>query len=105
MSTERGWEQPLAVAGVMATWRSTVGDDIADHCQPESFEEGRLVIRTSSTAWATQLRLLAPQLERRLAEQVGEGIVEKIVILPPGGPTWRKGPRSVPGKGPRDTYG
>jgi predicted nucleic acid-binding Zn ribbon protein len=102
---ERGWSQSLAVAGVVGRWREVVGDHVADHCRPETFEEGALVVRADSTAWAQQVRLLVPQLQRRLADEVGEGVVESITVLGPAGPTWVKGPRSVPGRGPRDTYG
>ncbi|TDE99148.1 DUF721 domain-containing protein [Occultella glacieicola] len=100
-----GWNQPLSIGGVVGRWREVVGDQIADHCEPETFDEGALVVRADSTAWATQIRLLLPQLERRLAEEVGDGVVTSIQVLGPGGPSWRKGPRSVRGRGPRDTYG
>jgi predicted nucleic acid-binding Zn ribbon protein len=102
---ERGWARSLSVAGVVGRWRDVVGDQVADHCRPETFDEGALVVRADSTAWAHQVRLLVPQLERRLADEVGEGVVESITVLGPAGPTWVKGPRSVPGRGPRDTYG
>lgn len=100
-----GWNQPLSIGGVIGRWREVVGDQIADHCVPETFDEGALVVRADSTAWATQIRLLLPQLERRLVEEVGEGVVTSIQVLGPGGPSWRRGPRSVRGRGPRDTYG
>jgi predicted nucleic acid-binding Zn ribbon protein len=102
---DRGWSRSLSVAGVIGRWRAVVGDQLADHCQPETFEEGALVVRADSTAWAMQVRLLIPQLSRRLDEEIGEGLVESITVLGPGGPTWKRGPRSVPGRGPRDTYG
>ncbi len=102
---DRGWSRSLSVAGVIGRWRAVVGDQLADHCQPETFEEGALVVRADSTAWAMQVRLLLPQLSRRLDEEIGEGVVESITVLGPGGPTWKRGPRSVPGRGPRDTYG
>lgn len=102
---ERGWSESLAVAGVVGRWREVVGDQVADHCRPETFADGALVVRADSTAWAQQVRLLVPQLQRRLADEVGEGVVESISVLGPAGPTWVKGPRSVPGRGPRDTYG
>lgn len=105
LSAQLGWGQSLQVGGVVGRWREVVGDRIADHCVPETFTEGALVVRADSTAWATQIRLLLPQLERRIAEEVGEGAVTSIQVLGPGGPTWRKGPRSVRGRGPRDTYG
>lgn len=102
---ERGWTAPVAVGSVVGRWREVVGDEIADHAEPETFTDGKLVVRTTSTAWATQLRLLLPQLDRRLAQEVGEGVVEEIVVLGPGAPSWVKGPRVVRGRGPRDTYG
>ena len=101
-----GWRQPLSIGGVVGRWREVVGDQIADHCVPETFEDGVLVVRTDSTAWATQIRLLTPQLDRRLAEEVGEGVVTSIKVLGPGGPSWSRGTRRVQGgRGPRDTYG
>ena len=105
LTSQLGWSRSLQVGGVVGRWRDVVGDQIADHCVPETFDEGALVVRADSTAWATQIRLLLPQLERRLAEEVGEGAVTSIQVLGPGGPSWRKGPRSVQGRGPRDTYG
>lgn len=103
--SERGWQAPVSVGGVVGRWPEIVGTDLAEHCHVETFDEQELVIRADSTAWATQLRLLQPQLERRLAEEVGEETVRSIVIRGPGGPSWGRGPRSVPGRGPRDTYG
>ncbi|MGL5826969.1 MAG: DUF721 domain-containing protein, partial [Nocardioides sp.] len=67
---------------------------------------GTLVVRTDSTAWATQMRLLAPTVVRRLNHELGHNTVTVIEVKPPHGPTWKKGQRSVrDGRGPRDTYG
>ena len=104
--TDRGWTTELRVHGVMGRWAELVGDDVASHCTPESFADGRLVVRTDSTAWATQLRLLAPTVVRRLNAELGHGTVTLIEVLGPHLPTWTKGRRSVRGgRGPRDTYG
>jgi len=104
--TERGWETPVAVGGVIGRWNAVVGPDLSGHCTPVSFEQGVLVVRAESTAWATQVRLLVPALLRRLVEEVGEGTVTKVVVQNPNTPSWRKGPRVAPGgQGPRDTYG
>jgi predicted nucleic acid-binding Zn ribbon protein len=103
---ERGWELSLRMRGVFARWPELVGDQVGEHCTPESFADGRLVVRATSTAWATQLRLLLPTLVRRLNEELGHGTVTVIDVLGPHGPTWKKGPRSArDGRGPRDTYG
>ena len=92
--------------GVFARWPELVGEEVAAHCTPESFADGRLVVRTDSTAWATQLKLLTPSVLRRLNEDLGHGTVTLLEVVGPHLPTWKKGRRSTrDGRGPRDTYG
>ncbi|MFC9686937.1 DUF721 domain-containing protein [Kribbella sp. NPDC056951] len=103
---DQGWEVDVAVHGVMARWPSIVGPETAQHCTPESYENNILTVRTSSTAWATQLKLLAPDLVRRLNAELGDGTVTQVNVQGPHAPSWRRGPRTVRGgRGPRDTYG
>jgi predicted nucleic acid-binding Zn ribbon protein len=105
---EQGWSTDVRVHGVFARWDAIVGREVAQHCKPESFdqEQAKLVVRTDSTAWATNLKLLLPTVVRRLNEVLGEGTVRIVDVLGPTGPSWKKGPRSVrDGRGPRDTYG
>ncbi|MEU9676173.1 MULTISPECIES: DUF721 domain-containing protein [Streptomyces] len=108
--TERGWETPAAVGGVMGRWPQIVGDDLAKHCVPLRYDDDPaarvLTVSCDSTAWATQLRLLAPQLVARLNADLGQGTVRMIKVVGPGGPERRYGPLRAPGsKGPGDTYG
>lgn len=108
--TERGWETPAAVGGVMGRWPQIVGEDLANHCVPLRYDEDPdervLTVQCDSTAWATQLRLLAPQLVARLNADLGHGTVRLIKVLGPGGPQRRFGPLRAPGStGPGDTYG
>lgn len=101
-----GWELDLKVQGVFGRWAELVGDEVAGHCTPETFADGQLVVRTDSTAWATQLKLLAPTVVRRLNEELGHGTVTLIEVLGPHLPSWTKGRLSSrDGRGPRDTYG
>jgi predicted nucleic acid-binding Zn ribbon protein len=101
-----GWQQPLAEARVFADWPTLVGTDIARHCEPQTLREGELRIAAESTAWATQLRLLAATMLKRLVDQLGPDVVTKLIFTGPVGPSWKHGPRSVRGhRGPRDTYG
>jgi predicted nucleic acid-binding Zn ribbon protein len=102
---ELGWQDQSAVAVLMADWAQIVGADLADHVTPVSFQEGELVLLAESTAWATQTRLLLPQLHRAVDERVGSGVVTAIRVRGPQAPAWGAGPRRVPGRGPRDTYG
>ncbi len=101
----RGWERPKAEATVFGAWEKVVGPDIAQHCRPVKLDAGVLTVEAESTAWATQLRLLAAKLLRNIAGEVGHNVVTKLNIHGPAAPSWNKGPRRVQGRGPRDTYG
>ena len=102
----RGWGLDLQVRGVFARWAEIVGPEIGAHSTPESLTDGTLVVRTDSTAWATQLKLLAATVVRRLNEELGTGTVTVVEVLGPHAPTWKHGRRKAPGsRGPRDTYG
>lgn len=79
----RGWHPRAAVATIFAKWPEMVGPQLAAHTKPESFDEGELTIAADSDAWATQVRLLAPQLLKRLADE-GAGAVTRIRVIGPG---------------------
>ena len=103
---DHGWQVDLKVASMFARWTELVGSEVGSHSRAESFADGKLVVRTDSTAWATQLKLLAPTVVRRLNEDLGHGTVLVIEVLGPLAPSWKHGTRSVrDGRGPRDTYG
>lgn len=103
--SDRGWGDQVSAGVVFARWAQLVGADIAQHSQPVSLQEGELLVRASSTAWATQLRLLQRQLVARITAGVGPGVVTRLRIQGPASPSWVHGPRHVRGRGPRDTYG
>jgi predicted nucleic acid-binding Zn ribbon protein len=103
---ERGWRTDVAVHGVFSRWDTIVGPEVAAHCTPERYAEHRLSVRADSTAWATQVRLLAPTVVRRLNEELGDGTVTHIDVRGPDVPRWSKGYRALrDARGPRDTYG
>jgi predicted nucleic acid-binding Zn ribbon protein len=103
--SDRSWTQTLTAAGLLPRWEQIVGADIASHCRPERLEAGELTCIAESTAWATQLRLMAPQVVARIAADVGPGVVARLRVRGPTAPDWRHGPLRVVGRGPRDTYG
>ena len=103
---DRGWKVDVAVGSVMGRWAEIVGPDIAAHVEPVSFVEGVLTVRTDSTAWATQMRLLASSVLARVDEEIGAGAVTQLRVVGPSGPSWSRGGRRSPdSRGPRDTYG
>ncbi|MGN9812427.1 DUF721 domain-containing protein [Micromonospora sp. BQ11] len=101
----RGWQQPAAEARVFGAWEKVVGSEVAQHSRPVKLEDGELTVEARSTAWATQLRLLAGSLLQQIGREVGHNVVRRLHIHGPAAPSWSRGPRRVRGRGPRDTYG
>ncbi len=105
MVADRGWADRVSGGLVFGQWERLVGSDVAEHAKPVSLREGELTVQASSTAWATQLRLLQRQLVARITVGVGPGVVTRLRVQGPATPSWHYGPRHVRGRGPRDTYG
>ena len=107
MIINKGWDLQLATGKLRAQWKPIVGDDIAEHVQIEEFnldasgQSGILVLRADSTAWATQIRLLSSDLKRRIALEVGDGVVKTLKIYGPTQPK-QKGLWRVPTMGKKD---
>lgn len=105
LTSKLGWNSPLARSELLSSWGEIAGEETAGHSTPVGIEEGVLTVRCESTAWATQLRLMRSQLITRIAERYPDAGIESIRFDGPGVPSWKRGPRSIPGRGPRDTYG
>ena len=96
MLSARGWRPRAAVASVFGRWEQIVGPQVAGHVIPEAFEDGELVVTAESPAWATQMRLLAPQVLKRLGEELGVGTVRHVKVRTrssPGGGMRGRSPR------------
>jgi predicted nucleic acid-binding Zn ribbon protein len=101
-----GWELAVATGSVFGRWAQIVGADLAAHTTPERLADGELTVAADSTAWATQVRLLAAQLVLRLNRELGDGTVLRVRVHGPAAPGRRPGEWRVRGgRGPRDTYG
>jgi predicted nucleic acid-binding Zn ribbon protein len=101
----RGWQQRAAMGSVFGRWAEIVGADLAAHTKPDSFADGELAVTADSTAWATQVRLLAPVLVKRLNAELVDGSVRRVKVRGPAPPRQRGGWRVPGSKGPGDTYG
>ncbi len=105
LATRMGWASPLARSDLLAAWPDIVGAETAEHAVPAGIDDGVLTVRCDSTAWATQLRLMRTQITTAIAQRYPEAGIESIRFEGPNAPSWKRGPRSIPGRGPRDTYG
>jgi predicted nucleic acid-binding Zn ribbon protein len=102
---DQGWQTEAAMGSVFGRWPQIVGADLAAHTRPDRFTDGELLVIADSTAWATQVRLLAGTLVRRLNSELGEGTVTKVKVRGPEQPRRPGEWRVRGGRGPRDTYG
>lgn len=102
----RDWRQGIAEGTLFTEWKTVVGTEIATHATPVSLMDGLLTIQTTSTAWATQMSLIASQLLKTISQSAPGALVEEIAVIGPEAPSWKKGIRSIKNaRGPRDTYG
>ena len=105
LTVKMGWTSSLAKSDLLSSWASIVGEETAEHSEPVGIEEGVLAVRCDSTAWATQLRLMRSQVTTTIAQRYPDAGIESVRFDGPNAPSWKRGPRSIPGRGPRDTYG
>lgn len=99
------WLGKIQKEALFLDWPKLVGEESAAASKPVELAGGTLTIQCRSTAWATQLRFLSDQILARIQEQYPDQGVKFLKFVGPAAPSWKKGPRSVPGRGPRDTYG
>ena len=105
LTATMGWDSPMAKSELLAGWTEIVGAETAAHAQPIGIEDGILTVRCDSTAWAQQLRSMRSVVAVKIAERHGAAGVETVRFIGPDTPSWKRGPRAIPGRGPRDTYG
>jgi predicted nucleic acid-binding Zn ribbon protein len=99
-----GWDEQLGRARLIVGWAEIVGPEVARHT--EAYLSGETVIvKCDSTAWAASLRRMEARVMGRIHEALPEISIAGLRFVGPDAPSWGHGPRSVPGRGPRDTYG
>lgn len=102
---DMGWSAELSHARLIAEWHRFVGEATAPHTEITAISDGILTVQCDSSVWATELRRLRAELLTRILEEYPDSGIREIRFLAPGAPSWRHGPRTVRGRGPRDTYG
>ncbi|WP_157154939.1 MULTISPECIES: DciA family protein [unclassified Diaminobutyricimonas] len=105
LTAKLGWNSPLAQSDLMLSWPDLVGAETAAHSTPTGITEGVLNVKCDSTAWATQLRLMRSMITTQIIERYPDAGIQSVRFEGPNAPSWKRGPRAIPGRGPRDTYG
>ncbi len=105
LTRQAGWEPQLAREDLVRTWSEVAGEQTALHTRPVAFRDAVLTVQADSTAWAKQLQLMRVHILSEIVQRFPEAGVDSIRFIGPDVPSWKWGPRAVPGRGPRDTYG
>lgn len=105
LTRQSGWDSQLAREDVVRSWDEVAGEDTARHTRPVAFTDGTLTVQADSTAWAKQLQIMRAQILSEIVRRFPAAGVESIRFIGPDVPSWKWGPRTIPGRGPRDTYG
>ncbi|MFI5062781.1 MAG: DciA family protein [Streptosporangiales bacterium] len=68
------------VRSLSGRWEQIVGPELAAHTRPSRLDHDELLVIADSTAWATQVRLLAVTLAARLNAELGDGVITKVAV-------------------------
>jgi predicted nucleic acid-binding Zn ribbon protein len=105
LTRQAGWDTQLAKEDLVLQWAEVAGEETARHADPVALSDGILTVQCDSTAWAKNLHLMRATIVTELVRRFPEAGVESVRFVGPDVPSWKWGPRAVPGRGPRDTYG
>jgi predicted nucleic acid-binding Zn ribbon protein len=95
----RNWGQGVAEGNLFSNWAQVVGDEIAHHTTPISLVDGRLTIQSSSSAWATQMRLMQQELLKTISNSAPGALVEELNVIGPHAPSASIHPQNFPKRG------
>lgn len=75
-----GGPRSSVIEAVFARWPELVGQGLATRAYPARLRDGVLVVEVTEPGWASQVRWLEADLLRRLAAEVGEGVVTGVEV-------------------------
>jgi predicted nucleic acid-binding Zn ribbon protein len=77
---QKSWRRGVEAARIRILWNEIVGPEIAARAQPERLDRGRLIVHCEHDVWRTELTYLRPELLKRIAEVMGDGVVKEIFL-------------------------
>ena len=77
---QRKWRRGLTEADIFVHWAELVGPKIAEHTEPVKLMRNRLEVLCDHDVWRTELQFLKPELLKKIAEELGEGVVKEIYL-------------------------
>jgi predicted nucleic acid-binding Zn ribbon protein len=82
------------MGALQRVWREAVGELVAEQAYPTSERDGVVVVTCSSSVWAQELTLMAPDLLERLNAALGGQNVRELRCRATPAGAWAKAPHS-----------
>ncbi len=73
-----GLKGKVQVYRAVVEWRAIAGEAVARHASAIKVEEKTLIVAVDSPAWMTQLLFLKEQILKKIAAQIGPGLIEDV---------------------------
>lgn len=81
---DMGVQAQLTVAGLTSRWAEIVGDLVASHVTADEYHRlphgGRLIVTADSPGWESSMNYQTETIKRRIAEELGSGLVTVIEV-------------------------
>jgi predicted nucleic acid-binding Zn ribbon protein len=72
--------QPLSPAKVEFAWRTAAGPALARAAMAELRDDGTILVRTTSAAWATEVERSRALLLARMQEMLGPDVATRLAV-------------------------
>lgn len=102
---QAGWEQTLSREELALKWAELVGETSAAQSVPVGISGQTLIVKCKSNSWMKELSNLRAHIVTKIVNEHPDAEINDIRFIGPDAPSWKWGHRTVPGRGPRDTYG
>lgn len=91
-----GLEERIRQHELWRVWSAVVGSQIAQHAQPRSVWQGRLIVHVTDPVWLHHLSMMRHRLIAALNEKLQSSVVREMVLrvgeIPPLPPVVSTGP-------------
>ena len=80
------------LAALQRVWPQAVGEALAAQAHPSSARDGVVTVTCSSSVWAQELTLMAPELAERLNAALGSDLVRDLRFRAAPAGAWARRP-------------
>ena len=80
------------LAGLQRAWPDAVGEVLAAQAHPSAERDGVVTVTCSSSVWAQELTLMAPELAQRLNSALGSEFVRELRFRAAPAGAWARPP-------------